>query len=83
MFRVSKALRSTHGHVGAIVLDVERGRMFDLNPVASKILELLKSGSCESVIVNTVSTEFNIRRDLVESDVREFILALRDCQFLE
>ena len=77
MYRVSEGVRSTHGQDGAIVLDVEQGQMFNLNRVGSRILELLESGSAEPDIVNVISHEFGVSRDVVENDVREFIEALR------
>src|SRR5712691_8274913 len=51
MYRVSDGVRSTHGQDGAIVLDVQQGHMFNLNPVGSRILELLENGSAEADIV--------------------------------
>jgi hypothetical protein len=77
MYRVSDGVRSTHGQDGAIVLDVEQGQMFDLNRAGSRILELLESGSAEPDIVNVISQEFNTSREVVENDVREFIVSLR------
>jgi hypothetical protein len=77
MYRVSDGVRSTHGQDGAIVLDVQRGQMFNLNRVGSRILELLESGLAESDIVNVISQEFNGSREVVENDVREFIASLR------
>ena len=82
MQRVSKGVRSTHGHDGAIVLDVQQGQMFNLNRVGSRILELLESGSAESDIVKVISHEFNASVDVVENDVREFIEALRKHKLL-
>jgi hypothetical protein len=77
MYRVSDGVRSTHGQDGAIVLDVEQGQMFNLNRAGSRILELLESGSAEPDIVNVISQEFNTSREVVENDVREFIVSLR------
>lgn len=77
MHKVSGAVRSTHGQDGAIVLDVQQGQMFSLNLVGSRILELLKSGSSESQIVDVISREFDVSRRLVENDVREFIDSLK------
>jgi hypothetical protein len=77
MYRVSGGVRSTHGQDGAIVLDVQQGQMFNLNCVGSRILELLENGSEEPDIVNVISHEFKVGRDVVESDVHEFIEALR------
>jgi hypothetical protein len=51
--------------------------MFNLNPVGSRILELLEGGSTEADIVETISREFEASPQVVESDVREFIESLR------
>jgi hypothetical protein len=77
MYRVSDGVRSTHGQDGAIVLDVEQGQMFNLNRAGSRILELMESGSAEPDIVNVISQEFNTSREVVQNDVREFIVSLR------
>src|ERR1700684_3181733 len=83
MYRVSDTVRSTHNPDGAIVLDVRQGQMFNLNLVGSRILELLKSGSAESAIVDEISREFDVSRDLAENDVREFLQALKKCHLVE
>jgi hypothetical protein len=83
MYRVSNTVRSTHNQDGAIVLDVRQGQMFNVNFVGSRILELLKSGSTESAIVDEISREFDISRDLAENDVREFLRALKKCHLVE
>jgi hypothetical protein len=77
MHRVSGGVRSAHGQDGAIVLDVQQGKMFNLNRVGSRILELIESGSDEPEIVNLISQEFSTSREVVENDVREFIESLR------
>jgi len=76
MYRVSEAVRSTHGPDGAIVLDVQQGQMFNLNRAGSRILQLLESGSAEPDIVNVISHEFKVSSEVAENDVREFIRAL-------
>jgi hypothetical protein len=78
LYRVSDGVRSTHGQDGAIVLDVHQGQMFNLNPVGSRILELLESGATEADIVETIVREFSASRDAVEKDVREFIGSLKE-----
>jgi hypothetical protein len=83
MYRVSNTVRSTHNQDGAIVLDVRQGRMFNLNFVGSRILELLKSGYTESGIVNEIGREFGVSRDVAENDVREFLQALNKCHLVE
>jgi hypothetical protein len=83
MYRVSDTVRSTHNRDGAIVLDVRQGQMFNLNFVGSRILELLKSGSAEPAIVDEISREFGISRDLAENDVGEFLRTLKKCHLVE
>ena len=83
MYRVSNTVRSTHNQDGAIVLDVRQGQMFNVNFVGSRILELLKSSSTESAIVDEISQEFNVSRDLAENDVREFLQTLKTCRLVE
>jgi len=83
MYRVSNTVRSTHNQDGAIVLDVRQGQMFNLNFVGSRILELLKSGSTESEIVDEIGREFGVGRELAENDVREFLRNLEKCQLVD
>ena len=83
MYTVSNTVRSTHNQDGAIVLDVRQGQMFNVNFVGSRILELLKSSSTESAIVDEISQEFNVSRDLAENDVREFLQTLKTCRLVE
>ena len=60
------------------MLDIHQGQMFNLNPVGSRILELLESGSAEVEIVDMISREFSASRKMVENDVREFIASLKE-----
>jgi hypothetical protein len=76
MHKVSDDVRSTHSQDGGVVLDIQQGQMFNLNLVGSRILELLKSGANEADITETISVEFDVSRQLVEADVREFITTL-------
>jgi hypothetical protein len=83
MYRVSDTVRSTHNQDGAIVLDVRQGQMFNVNFVGSRILELLKSGSTESSIVDEIGREFGVSRDLAKNDVREFLQTLKERRLVE
>jgi hypothetical protein len=83
MYRISQSLRSTHSQDGAVVLDIRQGQMFNVNPVGSRILELLKARSTEPTIVDTISQEFHVSPDLVASDVHEFLAALEARQLVE
>jgi hypothetical protein len=78
MYKVSDTVRSTHSQDGAVVLDIRRGEMFNLNPVGSRILELLKSGSTEADVIDEISRQFSTDRGVVERDVQEFVASLQE-----
>ena len=83
MHKISNTVRTTHSQDGAIVLDVRQGQMFNLNLVGSRILELLKNGNSESEIVDRISVEFDVSRDVAGSDLREFLEALKNHKLIE
>jgi len=83
MYRICETVRSSSNQDGAIVLDIRQGQMFKLNFTGSRILELLKQNSDESGIVDAISREFGIARDRAETDVREFILMLKNHRLIE
>ena len=83
MYRVSDTVRTTHNRDGAILLDIRQGQMFNLNFVGSRILELLKNGSTEAAITEQISREFGVGRELAETDMRQFLQALKQCQLVE
>jgi|SRR5215475_400166 len=82
MHKISDSVRSTHGQDGAIVLDIQQGQMFNLNLVGSRILKLLKQGSSEEAIVETVSREFDADIDMVRDDLHEFLETLKTHKLL-
>jgi hypothetical protein len=51
--------------------------MFCLNIVGAKIVELIERGEDESRIAEEVSREYGANKDIVRSDVIEFIKDLR------
>ena len=83
MHKVSDAVRSTHDRDGGTILDISRDQIFNLNFAGSTILEFLKSGASEPEIVDRVSGEFNISRDIAEADVHEFIQILKQLRLVE
>jgi Coenzyme PQQ synthesis protein D (PqqD) len=83
MYRLSNTVRSTHNQDGAVVLDIRQGQIFNLNFVGSRILELLKNGSTELAIVDQISREFVVSRELAENDLRDFLHNLKKCHLVE
>lgn len=83
MYRVSNTVRSTHGQDGAIVLDIRQGRMFNLNVVGSRILELLNKGLAQPEIVDEIVREFGVSRHLAENDLQRFLETLEKHRLVE
>jgi Coenzyme PQQ synthesis protein D (PqqD) len=82
MFSISKSVRLTKSRDGGILLDMERGGIFSLNPVATRIVELLGREQSVSSLVDQISHEFGISERLA-SDVVDFLSTLRDERLLE
>jgi hypothetical protein len=76
MAEISCAIRKAETPDGTVLLDVERGQMFSVNGIGSKILELLGNGSDEAGIAAELSTACGVNLDQVRADVHEFLEAL-------
>lgn len=63
---------------GGILLDVELGEIFRLNPVGTRIIELLKEGHDRPSLTRALSCEFGVPEQVVLEDVRDFLAQLRD-----
>ena len=57
--------------------------MFRLNLVGSRMLELFKQGHTEREIAEQVSKEFRVGREVVASDLHEFLAHLEKHHLLE
>ena len=80
---LSEYVRSTHSQDGAIALDIREGKMFRMNLVGSRIVELLRTALSESEIVERLALEFAAERATVAADVREFLEQLRQHHLLD
>jgi Coenzyme PQQ synthesis protein D (PqqD) len=76
MYKVSEGIRSTRGQHGAIVLDIQHGRILRLNVTGSLIFARLRQGQTESEIINGISEEFRISHDVAQTDVGEFLKSM-------
>ena len=81
--KLSEHVRSTHSQDGAVVLDILHGQMFRLNVVGSRMLELLKQGMTEAQIADAISRDSGAPREIVASDLREFLNHLERNHLLE
>jgi hypothetical protein len=76
VYEVSSGVRSTRNEDGGIVLDIDHGQMFRLNPVGALILELLAKEQSEAEIVEQISRDYCINKEIAVTDVNEFLHSL-------
>ena len=75
-FTIAPGVRETASEDGAVLLDVEQGVCFSLNPVGLKIWELLKKRCSLDQIADALGQEFSVSRSQLLSDATEFVEAL-------
>ena len=78
MYAVSAGVRSIRNEDGGIVLDIDHGQMFRLNPVGALILESLGKGCAETEIAKEISHQYSISEETAIADVREFLKSLEE-----
>jgi hypothetical protein len=83
MFQISNTVRRTKTEDGGILLDVHHGRMFCLNVVGSKIIDLLEKGFDTAQIAAEVSDAYAMDIETVGVDVRDFIDVLNKHHILQ
>lgn len=62
----------------AVVLNVENGLYFELNPVGARIWTLLQEGRTLVDICDVISSEYAVSRDVCEADIVSLMHDLRE-----
>lgn len=83
MRTLSAGVRSTRNEDGGIVLDIDHGQMFRLNPVGALILESLSKGCTETEIAKEISRQYSITEKIALADVREFVNSLEEHKLVQ
>jgi hypothetical protein len=73
---IAPGVRETASEDGAVLLDIEQGICFSLNPVGLKIWELLKTHHSVNEIADDLAQDFPISRSQLLFDVVEFLQSL-------
>jgi hypothetical protein len=74
--QIPDSIRETASADGAVLLDIEQGICFSLNPVGLKIWECLKKHDSIEQIVQALTGEFPVPRAQLRADTLEFIAVL-------
>jgi len=72
MNELSQGLRHTRNGDGAIVLDVDRGKMFSTNATGALLFELLSAGLDDATIVARFAEAFEIDAGVAAADLSAF-----------
>lgn len=78
----SAGVRNVNTQDGAVLLDIDQGLCFSMNPVAARIWEMLKMNHSVDFIVDTLANDFSVPRDQVLEDVRAFLCQLQNQHLL-
>jgi hypothetical protein len=68
---------------GGILLEIKHGKMFSLNLVGSRVLEMLRRGCLEPQIAKEISREFGVTQEIALVDVEELLASLRKNNLLQ
>ena len=73
---IAPGVRETSSEDGAVLLDIEQGICFSLNPVGLRIWELLKKRCSVDQIADALAQDFPVHQSQLVEDVVEFVQAL-------
>ena len=83
MFQISDTVRRTKTEDGGVLLDIHHGRIYCLNVVGSKILDLLEKGLDTVQIAAGLSDAYAMDIETVSNDVLDFIRTLQEHNVLK
>src|SRR4030088_1085369 len=75
---VAKGVRETVNQDGAVLLDIEQGLCFSLNPVGTRIWQMIKDGRSVDEILDALEQEFRLPRTQLLADVSDFVKQLEN-----
>ena len=81
--RTAESVRETINQDGAVLLDIKQGVCFSMNPVGSKIWEMLKKEHSLEQIANVLEVEFQVPRSQIDADIAAFVAELRKRKLIE
>ncbi len=78
-WKISPDVRTTHSEDGAVLLDINKGLCYSLNPVAARIwvtIETSQEGITLDGIVGALETLFKVPRHQLGGDIDEYLSKL-------
>jgi hypothetical protein len=81
--RIKKEVRFRDLQGELVLLNLRTGVYFGLDPVGSRIWQLIEDRRSSTDIVEALLAEYDVARAECEADVREFLAALRDNELVD
>ena len=82
MKELSHSLRHTRNGDGAILLDIDKGKMFSTNATGAVLFELLAAGLDDATIVAKFAETFHVDPQVAAADLESFRSLLKDHSLL-
>ena len=73
---ISPGVRETSNQDGAVLLDIEQGICFSLNPVGLRIWQMLKLRYSTDQMADLLQREFQVPRPSLVADISDFLAQL-------
>lgn len=73
----SPSVRESNGSDGAVLLDIQQGICFSLNPVGAKIWAFIKERKSTDDIIASLVKDFDVPEEQIRSDVADFAALLK------
>lgn len=83
MIRLSSHVRAVNSPDGGALLDLKRGKMFQVNGIGSIVLELSAQGNSEEAIALEISERCGIEVKTASADIRDFVASLKKSALLQ
>jgi len=80
-WRISPEVRATYSEDGAVLLDINKGLCYSLNPVAARVwvtIETSQAGITLDGIVGALETHFEVPRHKLGDDIAKYLTKLED-----
>jgi len=81
-FKHSQSVRGTENQDGGVLLDIQQGQCFSMNPIAALIWKQLGQGCDPIKIAQGLARTFDISLDQASTDVQELIQRLTQLNLL-
>ena len=75
--RVADHVRWLTTAQGTVLLETKEGKIFTLDPLGSRIWTDVQAGLSVQAIIDNISREFGVPRELAARDVKEFVTTLK------